>query len=302
MNDLQRVLVDTYNNTTSDMVAQAKYTSTVNIVESAEDYRLIVESAEVPLTSVSLDLDAKYKMIIDLDDKTLVYDYLQYGFNYFSLTGELKTVDDFIWWLNDIFMKKTLPVYMGSFQLIKDGIIQFKSPSNITPWDTMKIYINHDLWKVLKEFTIPGVTIEDNNELYYQLSPPSAPSTIVKQEYSTLNELVKFKSVRFYSNLPTTAYLAQDQAVNIMTKQDILTTIILNSETFDILQQNNMIYVPTEFRRIELHGISVVRDFSIEVRIYYKNGMTKALVLKPDDYMNIQLLFEKIIYKGVDSI
>jgi len=295
--ELPRFIADVYNPEKTTIDAIASYQSQEEIVTKANDYRLIIESGEVPLTTPALTTAADFHIIIDLLDKDAETADLKYGYNKFSLTGEVASVDSFLFWLNDVLFKKFQPnPSLGKFSLDENALLSFTSGSSIASWNLVEVWFSPDLAEALKGFWSREYSMIHDSDKWFRMTAPTVVNTSTKQVSRSINSIVHFKSIRVTSpELPVLQTKVVNQASGGIFPLGIVATMIIDSEQYDLINQRNSILIPTsEFKRIQLTGTGVVRNFTMEAHVYYKNGDMRLLKLAPKEYMMFNLCFEKI--------
>ena len=300
--ELQRVLIDNYNASGSNILAQAHYKSSFPIVEFGDQYNIVVESAEVDLTKMPLDISPNFKIVIDVLDKNIVFDHsdIVNSLNLFNFgSNPLLSTSDLFKFINDTLTKRISPFQLGTFGINVDNteLIQYNfTQQQETDSQYFDVYFNQDLYKIFSEFCDTSAT-EFYDEMYYKLVFPTIPGGELKvvkvQTYPSLNGLLKAKSLRFYTDLPLQKYLVYNETDEAFRVENILTTIIINSENYDIEHQKNLILVPNVFKDIQIASNAPIDEFKVWIKIYYKNTKSIHHVLAPGEYFNISLLFKK---------
>ena len=290
--DIQRLIVDFYNNTPTDVIAQMQYNTSEPIVDVANAYTLVIESAEINLGNMPLDLEPNFTILImcNLKDAETPAGMI-YGPNYYTFPGVLRTVQELMDWFYGIFHKEALPYNLGSLGIDSDGyftrmITQAVYDASYSV-DQFEVYFNTALWNLLPEFSL-AQPIEAQDQLFYRFQPFVGTT---KQEQHTLSRLLKARSIRFSSTLPTPKYRVNSTELSTIVKAPILTSIAINSESYDVLNKHNMVYIPNVFRHITLQNSSPIETFTLWVMIYYAGGKQVMHSLKPGDYFNLHLAF-----------
>ena len=292
-NQIQRILVDYYNNTPGTVLAESQYNSSEPIVEVANAHTIVVESAEVNLSNMVLDPKPDYEIIIDCFLKNGIPAGMVYGFNHYRFDGPLTTVSELMNWIYNILLKKALPYSLGVIGINADELFERRVTAEqyAESYESgnFKVYFNQGLRDIFPQF-VTGESIQSQGKLWYTFrSDPTVSAEV--QTRRTVSRLMKAVSIRFYSTLPTTQFKVHSVNVNEIIRENILTTIVLNSETYDVVNKHNMIYVPSQFRHITLQNGAPVTNFSISVKIYYKTGGYMMHTLAPGDYFNLNLAF-----------
>ena len=294
---IQRVICDYYNRTYKQQDATCDYKVSEPIIDSASNYRLQIETAEVNLTTMPLDLDSFYLINI-IASRTLGS--LVVGDNFFRFPSVITNVNDFLDELNSIFTPDGVTSF-GEFELGDDGLLIFKvGATEKTNWDDnlISIDMNIPLFGIFK--FVCGSSPKYHNYNGQQLEFRSIESFIIRdivdkivQKTRTINKLAKFKSVRFMTTLPVRSTKSYKQTVNQSQDLSILTSIKINSANFDLLNQNNLLYIPNEIREVELASNADVSSFRIYIEIYYSNGELFRHKLNPGEYFEISLNFRE---------
>lgn len=291
--ELQRVVADVYNDTTEPKDAISKYSADV-ILRSAEQFRLVIENGEVPLTMAPLSLATNLHVIIDLLDKDVDIPALEYGYNKFSLTGRLGSIDDFLFWINDILAKKISPLpSLGRFTLHDGNLLTFTAGAT-AGWDLIEMWLSPELADALRGFWVRENRITEQGETWYRFSQP-AVNEVVTQSIRSINSIIHMKSIRILSDLPVQSTMVTGRQTRTLLYQRLIATMMINSEEYDLLSRRNQLLIPTsELKRFQLNGSGEVKEFTIEAKVYYKNGEETLLKMAPREYMTFALLFEKI--------
>lgn len=289
--EIQRLTVDIYNSTTQNILAEAAYESLLPVLSKASDYTAVVESASVDLSSMLLNPNPDFKILIFNNDKTGKYPELPDINNFFAFNNPIREVSDVIDWLYDIFHKKALPHHdLGHFDVDTDGNFTFKlqDATAYTSGD-IEVFFNSRMKEILPEFLlVENITV--NGDVYYKLDTEGiVPEK--KQSRYTLSRLMTAVSIRFYTDMQTTPHLIHNPGLNTITRENIFATIALNNETFDVLNKYNMIYSPTQYRHVTLNNDDELRAFRLWIKIYYKGGFYEHHTMKPGDYSVVNIAF-----------
>lgn len=287
----QYATVDFYNSTDQDILAESTYESTTEIIPSAQDYFVTVESGTVDLSSMVLNPDPNFKILIFNNDKTGKYPNLPEINNFFSFNEHVRNVEDVLLWLSNITHEKALPADLGHFDVDSEGYFTF-SPSGdsaISSGDIV-VFFNTRLKEILPQF-LDNTNITVNGDLYYLFNMDGASGTTVKQSRYTLSRLMTATLVRFYTDLPITPHLVFGSVLGTATRENILTTITLNNETFDVLNKYNAVYTPQNFHLVTMTNGQPIEKFRVWIKIYYKGGRYVFHTLKPGDYLLINVAF-----------
>lgn len=289
--EIKRVTVDMYNPNDQDILAEASYNSLLPLVENASHYTAVVESATVDLSSMVLNPNPGFSILIFNNDKTGKYPNLPEINNYFSFDSPIREVEEIIMWLYSITHKKALPYDLGSFEVDSEGYFSFQlpDPTAYTSGD-IEVFFNSRLKEIFPEFLTDEV-IYANGNAYWKLNATGVINPAQKQSKYTLSRLMTAVSIRFYTDMQTTPHMVHNPALNTITQEKIFATIALNNETFDVLNKFNMVYSPTQYRHVTMVNDQPIQNFKLWVKIYYKGGYYQFHTMKPGDYSVINVAF-----------
>lgn len=125
---------------------------------------------------------------------------------------------------------------------------------------------------------------EPNN--FYSLHEKS--TTYVSQEYSTVDRFSNMKSIKVFANI------GQQPHIEISNLAQATDSYLLSDQVISASDSlNRLIYIPTQYRNINLTSHSNLKSFTIYVEIEYANLKTFPLTLAPGNYFNTLLIFEK---------
>lgn len=299
---IQRVNCDYYNSTKSSVEAVCDYNVSAPVIESADEFRVTVETAEVSLTQMPLDLNAEHSFLLLYKRNTPEEKYV-----HFPLPRVIKNINHFMEEINKIctyrYDGNTInnpgPLFYA-FDIDTEGFLSAYDPGQYHGdlWVDYEYMISRSLLPILSEFTDHGTGYwprdkpVNERDTYYRLKKKDVIID-VKQRFKTIDNLVKFKSVRFITNLPVRSYKVYRQNTEQMVDMNILTTIKINSSGFDLMRQRNLLYIPTEFREIELVSNAAITNFRIYIEIYYSDGSTYLHRLAPGEYFELALAFKQ---------
>lgn len=295
MTENKRTLIDFYNNTDTDVLASSDYQSVTPIVEDASEYYGVVEYARVDMANMVLDPAPLYEILILNDEGGKIGNTtpaMPNFVNIFRFPGALSDVFQMQEWFYDVFHKKALPHSLGDINMTTDGYFQRKVTQQ--EYDEsyvsglFKVYFNTPLKELLPQFITTEVFYHEG-KAYWGFNSSSTNNQNELQRKDTLPQLLKAVSIRIYSTLPTTPYEVQNQAVNTLMKENILTTIALNPQTTDILNKTLKSYEPPVFRYFTMTSNSPISSYSVWLKIYYSTGQSVMHTLKPGEYYNLQL-------------
>jgi hypothetical protein len=118
---------------------------------------------------------------------------------------------------------------------------------------------------------------------------PSSGSASFRQKTFTFPKFYTLKSIRVYSDLPTTPYIINDIDQNSTVASNLLTEIVFNSQ--ENYRIENLIYIPNVFRHYSLENSGGLRNFKLWFRYKYADGQEYALFLDSLEYASITLAF-----------
>lgn len=299
---IQRVLCDYYNSGESSVEATCNYNVSRPIIENPRDFRLTVETAEVSLTQMPLDMDADYIMAIGPWNES------SGPLQLFRFPKIIESIEHFLDTFRRIMIvPKSSPEAddggeMGYFKIDKDSLLSFHIIDE-KAWTNRNLYFNKALANILEGFINPlnsqhrWQDVDGKSTRFYSIDSWHATGEGAvngrKQVSETVSQLVKFKSVRFTTNLPVRPYMVYRQETDTMRSMNILTTVKINSANFDLVNQRNLLYIPNELREIELDSTDEITNFSIGIEIYYSSGHTFVHQLAPGEYFEIALAFKQ---------
>lgn len=289
--EIKRVTVDMYNPGDQDMLAEATYNALIPVVDNAQEYTAIVEYATVDLSSMVLNPNPGFTVLIFNNDKSGRFPNLPELNNFFTLDTPIREVEEVIMWLYNIMHKKALPYDLGNFEVDDEGYFTFRLPDPIayTSGD-IEVYFNSRLKEIFPEFLTDEV-VYSNGNAYWKLRAIGVIDPAQKQKKYTLSRLMTAASIRFYTDMQSTPHMVHNPALNTITQEKIFTTIALNNETFDVLNKYNMVYSPTQYRHVTMTNDQPIQNFKLWIKIYYKGGYYQFHTMKPGDYSVINVAF-----------
>lgn len=230
-------------------------------IADPEKWTVSVIRAEIPIRAVPIMIiDTAIEIVVENASYSRV------------LVGSFYTPEEFLMYFNSVISEFNL----GTFTLVGE-LISFK--------------------KGLKSCSIKFIDTS-LDDLFHFMSFDIRDSTM----YLDLNDRVQTKSTvsrfYFYKSIGITSSLPVNQekvvgggGFNII---PYLTDILITAPSKPN-EVNDMIYmVPSaEFRRINLLSSGSITQISFGAAVYYKNGITRQLQVKPGEYFNLKLLFEK---------
>lgn len=299
---IQRVLCDYYNASESSVEATCNYNVSRPIIQHPRDYRLTVETAEVSLTQMPLDMDADYIMAIGPWNES------SGPLQLFRFPKIIESIEHFLGILRGFMVvSKSSPEaddggWMGYFKIDKDSLLSFHIIDE-KAWTNRNLYFNKALANILEGFISPlnsqhrWQDVDGKSTRFYSIDSWHATGEDAvngrKQVSETVSQLVKFKSVRFTTNLPVRPYMVYRQETDHLASMNILTTVKVNSANFDLVNQRNLLYIPTETREIELDSTEEISSFRIGIEIYYATGHSFIHKLASGEYFEIALTFKE---------
>ena len=305
-----RLNMERYNASAQPQRAEIENLNTKSILANPEDYDMVIEKAEVPLTLMPLDIiTAPMRIIVDYPRTLPTHPQLLPGENYFSIGGSYNSPSELLDKINVIIWDRLGPTFGGgSFGLKNTGdrdsriLYKFGDALDRTSLSAgIEIYFEASLHDLVSE--IPGL---------YELMPPGylgessrfyrldwvgflggATGVVLKEQTRYLiPKLYGFKSIRVLSNLPIVPFWEFDQSKQAVENSNLITEIILNSETY-AEDQKNAIYIPTAFRYSSMTGTQALANFMVYFEIHYRHGENIRLDMGPKEYASLTLAFVK---------
>lgn len=305
---IARLNVDSTNNSSSEQPCNKECNLAEPIVSLPEDYDLVIEKVEIPISLMPINvLDKHHYIFIDYPPSAPAHPVLQPKLNIFSIFGAIQSVDELLEKVNKIITWDLLPsVSLGTFRYDRETErIEFKFG---TPVDRNTLAMGVGLWfderlvRMLDK--IPGLYPPSPDPGYktqeaemYKLDLAgylaTAPDVVFKQQTTYLiPRTYGFKSVRIFSTLPTYSYFVHIPEIGGVVRSKMLTEFTLNSASYTEAQVNQ-IYIPSTVKTVQLTGVTPIDNFSLEVKIHYKNGKDIVLQYDPGEYLSLTLCFQK---------
>lgn len=305
--DIHRQLFDLYNPTDRPIPLIIKSTSSTPIVDNSSDYYVCVEKVEIPINNRFMPINANdfdYNICIfnEYKETDRPFTNLSYLANYFSFSGPFYSVDEFLKKVNDIILKKALPeVNLGSIERDEEDdelFVYVYDKIDADEFDMLKIYFDAKLMKLFKfDYNLTDTIIHNGIE-YFRFSAvtsftptPTSTITSVSAKENTYSNFFNLKSIRIYSNLPTTATKVFDIVNKTVVDSDMLTDITFNTVTNYNLK--NLIYIPQQFRLSSMENSGAVRNVELRFSYYYSNGKEYAVYLDSLEYASACLSYIK---------
>lgn len=99
----------------------------------------------------------------------------------------------------------------------------------------------------------------------------------------------------------TTPHQIFSKDLGSIVERSILSSILINAETTNIVTKTNIIYLPNINRDVTFDDNRPIRDFTISCFVVYADGTRTLLTLAPRDYFGLTLAFAKI-KKNVEDV
>ena len=295
--NIERHRVPLYNGTTQNIPAIATFMSGTEVIEDASDYTVVVETAAIDIGNAVLNTRPNYRIMVfcELKDFTVPATPagMVFGSNYYTFPGEISNVNQVLTWLYDVLHKKALPFDLGNISLNDQDRFELliTSGTYTTTYqpDYFRVYFNQPLAALLEELctTTP---IQAGGELFYQMFSNAAAKWV--QTVDTLSRINKIESILFLTTtLPITKTYIANPNNGTVRREGVLGTVAFNAGTFNLRAKKDWLYIPNVFRHTTLEAVTPITSYEISVVIQYTNGDTRALVLSPDERLNINLAF-----------
>lgn len=278
------------------------------IVKVPSEYNVVVEKAEIPISRIPLNVIREpYTIMIDYPPSMPDHPVLEKKLNVFTFSGAYYTVSEFLGMVNKIINDDLQPgVSCGGFSLNSDLRIEYKfgdptqrsgMAAGITVWFDSRLKYLLDGIPGLFSAT-PDTSLSSTLEMYEldwagYLGAVSGVVLKPQAEY-LLPRLFGFKSIRIFSDLPTTPYAIYDPVTSKTKYSDLLTEIMMDSQNY-VQGRTNQLYIPQNYVFSELNGVTELKSFKVWFRIHYKNGYDHPLEVEPSEYVSLTLSFHKII-------
>lgn len=292
---IRRNRVPCYNNTPQLMVAERQFNVRWPILDSPSDYTAVIESASIDLAQAVLDPSPAYEIMIfcELKEPDPVPEGLVYGPNYFKFQGPLRTVNQFMKWLQDTLIKVPQPYNLGLFQLDPQDFftydIQPTDYANAFTSGNFRVYFNSQLAPIMDGFVnLQGEPLAAGGQLFYLMTTQSGHST---STIDTLFRLNKIESFLFMTTLPITGTEVLDLELNDAREMKILGTVEMNSLTYNLRTKTDWKYSPDVLRHYTMNQTDTIQGYSIRVLIQYNNGAFMAHYLNPGERFIANIAF-----------
>ena len=317
---IHRVTVDHLNTTNGTELAEFRYQNKFkNIIDQPATYNVYPDTSQIDLYNMPLDLHPLYQICLFVNDKTLVNDAtgLKYGPNFFAMAdteySPMQTIFDFVDWLFYVTAKQTatpiinfdldLETHIFNYTITPD---EYKTYFTLNGKDlALQMYFNIDFQKIFPNFLNlkEPTTLANSSELWFPFNLSVAPTTTttVSEKSSTISNILKAKRLEFESTMGTTPHQIFSKDLGSIIERSILSSILINAETTNIVTKTNIIYLPNINRDVTFDDNRPIRDFTISCYVVYADGTRTLLTLAPRDYFGLTLAFAEI-KKNVEDV
>lgn len=268
---MQYVNFDIVNNTDKDMECRHSFPFNYNFLKgSTNDFNLKIGRADYCLNNMPifyLDRDIEFK-IDNPSDKSKSKDcILPKGF-YSSIMQLINVINNYISFDVGQF------TYNTSLNKIQYKVKEY--PSNF------KLIFPTFLKKLFDGFNY----ISNLDNTFHEIVEKS--TNYMAQEYSTTDRFSNMKSIKVYANIGQQPHI---EASNVSGPVD---TFLLSDQVITATDSlNRLIYIPTQYRTINLTSYNALQSIELYVQIEYANLKRFPLTLAPGNYFNTLLIFEK---------
>ena len=292
--EILRNRVPVYNNSDNTIAAERTVNVGKILLENPTEYTVAVESASIDLSQVIIDPSPGYKLMIycELKDSTTppVPAGLVYGPNVFTVQKELRTVEEFLYFLQDPLLKKCLPFNLGLFEL--DAEQMFKYSINSTAKTDafgsgfFRVYFNAPLAKILNGFYNPNLTETYGGETFFELIPENRTSSV-----DTLHLLNKIESILISTTLPVTSTSVLNISQNQLIDYNIVGSVEVNNLSYNLVEKSDFRYIPNLLRPYTMNQWSPVTQYTLGVLIQYNSGTVRQHYLGSGERFLANLVF-----------
>jgi hypothetical protein len=177
-----------------------------------------------------------------------------------------------------------------NFFISSVGVYQYNTDTNKLEYkyvgdNTKSVYLPYKLYHLLEGFDYSKVNI--NGKIFFVNHEKS--TEFVSQYYSTVDRFYNRSSIKVYAYGLTQKPHFQNSNIIGYHMNELLTDQVLAGEI-----HGRLIYIPTQFREIELTGMGNIYSFSIQVKVEYIDGSEFEIDIAPGARFSTLLLFDKI--------
>jgi hypothetical protein len=292
--EILRNRVPVYNNSGSVIAAERTVNVGKVLLENPTEYVVAVESASIDLSQVIFDPSPDYKIMIfcelKADTTPPAPAGLVYGPNVFSFPGELRTVAEFLRFLQDPLLKKALPFNLGLFDLDGERMFRYtlQSADKSAVFDSgyFRVYFNAPLAKILNGFYNQNLTESYGGETFFEMIPETRTSSV-----DTLPLLNKMESILISTTLPVTSTSVLNITQNQLLDYHIVGSVEVNNLSYNLVEKSDFRYIPNLLRPYTMTQRSPITQYSLGVLIQYNSGTVRQHYLAPSERFLANLVF-----------
>ena len=264
--------LDIFNNTKSEIQASATFSFPNPILPIDTKHKVIVTRADYSVNSLPIhycDDDVTYTLRA-VNNPTTILQTFTFRKGFYKSIREI---------LNEI--NNNISLEIGLFKYnTNTGKLTFISKKGAAA--THALYFPYYLKNLFDFFNW-----DSYNEFFVLHEKDTANDT--PQEFSTIDRFFNRKAIRIEAvGLGAKSHI-QNDTIQGYSSSTLLTDQVLLGNTTD-----RLVYIPSQFREIELLNNDRINSITINVSVEWANGKITPLTLSPDSYVNILLMFQKI--------